>query len=77
MSKNSKYAATEDENEDAFFVPEGSDESGKHDASGMSGEAELVWRCSVCGEMGSIDGIPAECPSCGTSETDLYYCTED
>lgn len=68
-------SATEDENEDAFSVPEGSEASEEH-VSGMSGEA-LVWRCSVCGEMGEVDEIADGCPSCGAPETDLDYRTED
>ncbi|WP_458189557.1 DUF7130 family rubredoxin-like protein [Haladaptatus sp. NG-WS-4] len=42
------------------------------------GEAELMWRCAICGEMGDLDGgIPAECPDCGAPKEDIYYWTED
>ncbi|QLG49699.1 DUF7130 family rubredoxin-like protein [Natrinema halophilum] len=42
------------------------------------GEAELMWRCWECGEMGRLDSdIPDECPACGAGREDLYYWTED
>lgn len=42
------------------------------------GEAELMWRCTDCGEMGEIDGgLPEECPNCGTERENLMYWTED
>ncbi|WP_158058540.1 DUF7130 family rubredoxin-like protein [Halorussus halophilus] len=42
------------------------------------GEAELMWRCTQCGEMGEIDeGIPDVCPNCDAPKTDLMYWTED
>ncbi|MDS0476100.1 hypothetical protein [Natrinema sp. 1APR25-10V2] len=42
------------------------------------GEAELMWRCWECGEMGRLDSeLPDECPNCGTDREDLYYWTED
>ncbi|WP_101295066.1 DUF7130 family rubredoxin-like protein [Halegenticoccus soli] len=42
------------------------------------GEGFLMWRCTQCGEMGEIDeGLPDQCPSCGTPKEDLYYWTED
>lgn len=42
------------------------------------GEGELMWRCTECGEMGQIDeGIPDECPNCGSPKEDLMYWTED
>lgn len=42
------------------------------------GEAELMWRCSKCGEMGELeDDLPEGCPSCGAAKEDLYYWTED
>ncbi|RBI63174.1 hypothetical protein DMJ13_01080 [halophilic archaeon] len=51
----------------------------EHSRSGHEfGEAELMWRCSECGEMGEIeDGMPDECPNCGTPKEDIYYWTED
>ena len=42
------------------------------------GEAELMWRCMECGEMGEIDDdLPGECPNCGSPKEDLMYWTED
>ncbi len=42
------------------------------------GEAELMWRCTECGEMGDIsDGLPDTCPNCGTEKENLMYWTED
>lgn len=41
------------------------------------GEAELMWRCIECGEMGKIDSLPDTCPNCGTRKENLYYWTED
>jgi rubrerythrin len=51
----------------------------EHARSGHEfGEAELMWRCTVCGEMGEIDdGLPDECPNCGTEKENLMYWTED
>ncbi|MFC6768907.1 DUF7130 family rubredoxin-like protein [Natrinema soli] len=65
-----------------FFVTtrEGAEAmSVEHARSGQSfGEAELMWRCMECGEMGDIEGgLPDECPNCGTEREDLMYWTED
>jgi rubrerythrin len=51
----------------------------QHARSGHTfGEAELMWRCTECGEMDYIDeGIPETCPSCGTGKENLFYWTED
>lgn len=51
----------------------------EHARSGKEfGEAELMWRCMDCGEMGRIeDGLPDECPNCGESKEALMYWTED
>jgi rubrerythrin len=47
-------------------------------AGGTFGEAELMWRCTNCGEMGEIeDGLPDRCPECGIEKEDLMYWTED
>ncbi|WP_122089831.1 DUF7130 family rubredoxin-like protein [Halalkalicoccus subterraneus] len=53
--------------------------SAEHARSGGEfGEAELMWRCMECGEMGRIDeGLPEECPNCGESRESLMYWTED
>lgn len=51
----------------------------EHARSGHEfGEAELMWRCTECGEMGAInDGLPDTCPGCGTEKENLMYWTED
>lgn len=42
------------------------------------GEAELMWRCTECGEMGPIkEGLPSQCTGCGVSKESLMYWTED
>jgi rubrerythrin len=42
------------------------------------GEAELMWRCTTCGEMGKLeDGFPDECPGCSAPKEELMYWTED
>jgi len=41
------------------------------------GEAELLWRCSDCGELGDIDEVPDSCPSCGAPAESIYWWTED
>lgn len=50
----------------------------EHERSGHDfGEAELMWRCNACGEMGDIDGLPEECPNCGADKTEIFYAIED
>ena len=51
----------------------------EHARSGHEfGEAELMWRCMECGEMGELDDdLPGECPNCGAPKEDLMYWTED
>jgi rubrerythrin len=68
--------------EGGFFVTtrEGVESlSVEHARSGHDfGKAELMWRCTNCGEMGEIDdGIPDECPNCGEPKEALMYWTED
>jgi len=41
------------------------------------GEAELMWRCRDCGEMGDIEGLPESCPNCGASREEIYYYVDD
>lgn len=71
----------EDVHEDPFFLTKDTEQSGsgsgEHGVVSRTGETELMWRCSECGEMGDIDGLPDECPSCSASKSELYYCTED
>lgn len=46
--------------------------------TGSFGEAELMWRCWDCGEMGTLDtDFPEACPNCGAEREQLYYWTED
>jgi rubrerythrin len=68
--------------DDGFFVTtrEGIEAmSVEHERSGHEfGEAELMWRCTQCGEMGTLEGdLPSECPNCGVPKEDLMYWTED
>ena len=51
----------------------------EHARSGHSfGEAELMWRCMECGEMGDLDDdLPEQCPNCGAEKENLMYWTED
>ena len=51
----------------------------EHERAGHEfGLAELMWRCSNCGEMGDLeDGLPDQCPNCGTERENIYYWTED
>ncbi|SNZ15068.1 hypothetical protein SAMN06269185_2367 [Natronoarchaeum philippinense] len=68
--------------EDGFYVTmrEGYEAlSVEHARSGQSfGEAELMWRCTVCGEMGKLDDtFPEQCPNCDAPKEDIYYWTED
>jgi rubrerythrin len=48
----------------------------EHDPGQEFGEGYIMWRCDDCGEMGELeDGLPEECPSCGSSE--VYKFKED
>jgi len=51
----------------------------EHARSGHAfGEAELMWRCLTCGEMGDLgEEIPPACPNCGAAREELMYWTED
>ncbi|MFB6150436.1 MAG: rubredoxin-like domain-containing protein [Haloarculaceae archaeon] len=51
--------------------------SAEHVNTGVAGEAELMWRCWSCGEMGDIDAVPDGCPSCGAPREDIYYWIDD
>ena len=43
-----------------------------------SGEADLVWRCTECGETGTISGgLPDACPHCDADSEGLMYWTEN
>lgn len=42
------------------------------------GQAELMWRCTNCGKMGTIGGgFPDQCPNCRTERENIMYWTED
>ncbi len=45
--------------------------SSEHLSAGDAGEAELMWRYRECGEMGTIEDIPDECPSCNAPRRHL------
>jgi len=51
----------------------------EHARSGHDfGDAELVWRCMGCGEMGrTAERLPGTCTNGGTEEEALMYSTED
>jgi len=51
----------------------------EHARSGHSfGQAELMWRCLNCGEMGDLgDEFPERCPNCGIEHEELMYWVED
>lgn len=67
--------------DDGFYVTTRDDIANlsvEHARSGHEfGEAELMWRCSNCGEMGDVAEIPDACPNCDGPREDLYYWTED
>jgi rubredoxin len=68
--------------DDGFFVTTREGAAGmsvEHERAGHEfGEAELVWRCGDCGEMGKlVDDLPATCPSCDAPKENLFYWTED
>lgn len=46
-------------------------------SSAISHGDALMWRCWECGEMGQIENIPEECPSCGAPKEEIYYWQED
>lgn len=65
-----------------FFVttPAGTESiTAEHARAGHEfGEANLMWRCLECGEMGELEGgLPETCPDCGTRKENLMYWTED
>ena len=65
-----EFVVTMDEGIEALSV--------EHERSGHEfGEAELMWRCTECGEMGQIEDMPEECPNCGAEKEQIYYWTED
>lgn len=37
----------------------------------------LLWRCGVCGELGSLASVPRSCPSCGAPGEEIGYVEED
>jgi len=64
--------------EHGFYVTVGEGvETTDDDRPGMRGEADIMWRCWSCGEMGAIADIPEGCPACGAPKEDIYYWQED
>jgi hypothetical protein len=51
--------------------------SSEHIASGLGGEAQLMWQCYECGAMGDIEAIPDMCPDCGASKESIFYYVDD
>jgi hypothetical protein len=52
--------------------------STEHERAGHEfGEAELRWRCDTCDELGAVQDIPGNCPSCGADRPTLYDWTGD
>lgn len=49
----------------------------RHAPGANAGEAYLLWRCSMCGEVGDLEVIPDTCPNCGRSREYLYAYLED
>jgi rubrerythrin len=48
----------------------------EHNPGQEFGEGYIMWRCNDCGEMGELDdGLPEECPTCGSEE--VYKFKED
>ncbi len=64
--------------ENGFYVTAAEDLSvlDTEELSSDHGDA-IMWRCWECGEMGQIEDIPAECPSCGAPKEEIYYWMED
>lgn len=51
--------------------------SREHIAAGIPGEAQLMWQCYECGEMGDIDEMPETCPDCGAPKEAIFYYVDD
>lgn len=61
-----------------FYVSADADvEVMPEDPRGSDRSDAVMWRCWECGEMGRIEDIPEECPSCGAPREDIYYWQED
>lgn len=60
------------------IVPAGEAEEDPTAMAGRGyGEADLVWQCGSCGEIGEIESMPEQCPNCGAGREELYYLTQD
>lgn len=50
-------------------VGERVDDEQEHIPGQEFGEGYINWRCTDCGQVGSLDdGLPIECPNCGSEE---------
>jgi len=77
-SDGNRLGVVRERTSSGFVVSERTDQPDTHrSTSGEFGEAYLMWRCMECGEMGSIELLPDECPSCEAGRESLYYSTED
>jgi len=81
-SKGNMLGTVRGFSEEGFFVTNRTGMAAmglEHVRSGQAiGEAELMWRCLDCGEVGDIEEWPGEaCPGCGAPKESLYYWTED
>ena len=77
-SEGEPLGVVREQTESGFVVSVRTDHPESHrSTSGEFGEAYLMWRCMECGEMGNIESLPDECPSCAASRESLYYWTED
>ena len=64
--------------EQGFYVTAAADVVVLEDETKTSDHGDaIMWRCWECGEMGQIENIPEECPSCGAPKEDIYYWQED
>jgi len=64
--------------EHGFYITANDDvEVLSEDTVGSEHADALMWRCWECGEMGKIEDIPEECPSCGAGKEEIYYWQED
>ncbi|MEF8820656.1 MAG: hypothetical protein V5A52_00115 [Halovenus sp.] len=64
--------------ESGFYVTANGDVTVLEDETTSSDHRDaIMWRCWKCGEMGQIEDIPEECPSCNAPKEEIYYWQED